>query len=144
MRRFAVAACAFGLLMALTASAGAAKVIDVPATAVFRSANNGPPNCSAFVFIQWPAQENAQAWELEYDYLKGTADTLTHAKLALSPPFDDALEADKRVGSPSRLPLVFPHLLLQKRARQNGRVREPGGRDAGEGHLRHRPCDRPR
>jgi RTX calcium-binding nonapeptide repeat (4 copies) len=89
MGRLAVVACALGLLMALTASAVTAKVIDVPATAVFRAGNNGPPNCTALVFIQWPAQENAQAWELEYDYLKGTADILTHKKVTLSPPFDD-------------------------------------------------------
>ena len=88
MRHLAVVACAFGLLLALPVSAGA-KVIDVPATAVFRAGNNGPPNCTAFVFIQWPEQANAQAWELEYDYLKGTADILTHAKVPLFPPFDD-------------------------------------------------------
>lgn len=29
-------------------------------------------------------QPNAQAWEIEYDYLKGTADILTHAKVSIS------------------------------------------------------------
>lgn len=90
MRRLAVVACAFGLLFALTASSAAAKVIDVPGTAVFRAGNNGPPNCTARVYIQWPEQENAQAWELEYEYLRGTGDHLTEKTVRLSPPFDDA------------------------------------------------------
>jgi RTX calcium-binding nonapeptide repeat (4 copies) len=89
MRRLVVVACAFGLLLALPGSASAANVIDVPATAVFRAGNNGPANCTAFVFIQWPEQANAQAWELDYEYLKGTANILTHEKKTLKPPFSD-------------------------------------------------------
>lgn len=95
MRRLVVVACALGLLFALPVSAGAAKVIDVPAEAVFRAGNTGAADCQAFVFVQWPEQENAQAWELEYDYLKGTADILTHGKVTLKPPFDDELKADR-------------------------------------------------
>lgn len=89
MRRLAVVACAFGLLLALPVPAGAAKVIDVPATAVFRAGNNGQENCSAFVFIQWPEQPNASAWRLDYEYLKGTANIRTHDEVNLRPPFSD-------------------------------------------------------
>ena len=97
MRRLAVVACAFGLLLALPVSANAAKVIDVPATAVFRAGNTGAENCQAFVFIQWPEQANAQGWKLDYEYLKGTADILTHAEPTLIPPFDDELQAPRFV-----------------------------------------------
>ncbi len=96
-RRFAVLACALGGLLALPVSANAAKVIDVPATAVFRAGNTGAENCQAFVFIQWPEQANAQGWKLDYEYLKGTADILTHAEPTLTPPFDDELQAPKFV-----------------------------------------------
>jgi hypothetical protein len=41
-----------------------------------------------------PAQENAQAWRLDYEYLKGTADVLTHQEVNLSPPFSDDYKAD--------------------------------------------------
>ncbi len=97
MRRLAVVACAFGLLLALPVSANAEKVIDVPATAVFRAGNTGAENCQAFVFIQWPEQANAQGWKLDYEYLKGTADILTHAEPTLIPPFDDELQAPRFV-----------------------------------------------
>jgi hypothetical protein len=97
MRRLAVVACAFGLLLALPGSAGAAKVIDVPATPVFRAGNTGAENCQAFVFIQWPEQANAQGWKLDYEYLKGTADILSHAEPTLIPPFDDGLQAPRFV-----------------------------------------------
>ncbi len=97
MRRLAVVACAFGLLLALPVSANAAKVIDVPATAVFRAGNTGAENCQAFVFIQWPEQANAQGWKLDYEYLRGTADILTHAEPTLTPPFDDGLQAPRFV-----------------------------------------------
>lgn len=89
MRRLAVVACAFGLLPALPASAGAAKVVDVPTTSVFRAGNNGASNCTAFLFLQWPEQANAQAWRLEREYLKGTADIFTHDEINLIPPFND-------------------------------------------------------
>lgn len=89
MRRLVVVACALGLLLVPPASASAAEIIDVPATPVFRAGNNGPANCTAFIFVQWPAQENAQAWELDYEYLKGTAGILTHQKKTLKPPFSD-------------------------------------------------------
>jgi len=97
MRRLVVVACAFGLLLALPGSAGAAKVIDVPATAVFRAGNTTPENCQAFVFIQWPEQANAQGWKLDYEYLRGTADILTHAEPTLIPPFDDGVKAPRFV-----------------------------------------------
>ncbi len=91
--RLTVLACALGLLLALPVSANASKVIDVPATAVFRAGNTGAENCQAFVFIQWPEQANAQGWKLDYEYLKGTAEILTHAEPTLIPPFDDQLKA---------------------------------------------------
>ncbi len=93
MRRLAVLACALGALLALPVSANASKIIDVPATAVFRAGNTGAENCQAFVFIQWPEQANAQGWKLDYEYLKGTAEILTHAEPTLIPPFDDQLKA---------------------------------------------------
>ena len=96
-RRLAVLACALGALLALPVSANASKVIDVPATPVFRAGNTGAENCQAFVFIQWPEQANAQGWKLDYDYLKGTADILTHAEPTLIPPFDDQLQAPRFV-----------------------------------------------
>lgn len=89
MRRLAVIACALGLLLALPGSASASEVIDVPATAVFRAGNNGTNNCTAFLFLQWPEQEKAQAWRLEREYLKGTANIFTHDEVNLHPPFDD-------------------------------------------------------
>jgi hypothetical protein len=89
MRRLALVACALGLLLALPGSASASEVIDVPATAVFRAGNNGTNNCTAFVFIQWPEQEKAQAWRLEREYLKGTANIFTHDEKNLAPPFSD-------------------------------------------------------
>lgn len=89
MRRLAVSACALGLLVALPASASAAKVIDVPAEAVFRAGNNGDANCTAYLLIQWPEQQNAQAWLLEREYLKGTADNYTHTEVSIFPPFSD-------------------------------------------------------
>lgn len=95
MRHLAAVACAFGLLLALPVPAGAAKIIDVPGTAVFRAGNTTPSDCQAFVFVQWPEQPNAQAWQLEYEYLRGTANILTHKKVTLAPPFDDELKADR-------------------------------------------------
>lgn len=89
MRRLAVVAFAFGLLLALPGPVSASEVIDVPATAVFRAGNNGPNNCTAFVFVQWPEQEKAQAWRLEREYLKGTGDIFTHDEKNLAPPFSD-------------------------------------------------------
>ncbi len=103
MRRLVVLACALGLLPALPASASASKVIDVPATAVFRAGNTTPQDCQAFVFIQWPEQANAQGWKLDYEYLRGTADILTHAEPTLTPPFDDELKA------PQYVPAVGTH-----------------------------------
>ncbi len=94
MRGLAVVACALGLL-ALPAPASAAKVIDVPAEAVFRAGNTGPEDCQAYVFIQWPVQANAQGWKLDYEYLKGTAGILTHAEPTLIPPFDDDIQAPR-------------------------------------------------
>ena len=40
---------------------------------------------------------NAQGWKLDYEYLKGTADILTHAEPTLIPPFDDGLKAPRFV-----------------------------------------------
>lgn len=89
MRRLVVVVGVLGLLLALPVSAGAAKVIDVPAEAVFRAGNNGPENCTAYVFLQWPVQANAQAWRLEREYYKGTANIYTHDETTLTPPFGD-------------------------------------------------------
>lgn len=95
MRRFVVMACALGLLLALPVSAGAAKVIEVPAEAVFRSGNTGDANCQAYLLVQWPEQENAQAWRLEREYLKGTGNHHTHTEVSLFQPFDDELLAHR-------------------------------------------------
>lgn len=94
-RRLVAWACAIGLLLALPASAGAAKVIDVPATAKFRAGNTTPADCQAFLFLEWPEQANAEAWEIEYDYYKGTSKILVHKEVTMFPPFDDALKADR-------------------------------------------------
>lgn len=90
MRRLIVLACALGLLSAaLPASAGATKVVDVPGTAVFRAGNTSPGDCQAFVLLQWPEQENAQAWELEYI----RTDLGRTEKKRVIPPFHDELLA---------------------------------------------------
>ncbi len=82
MRRLAVVACAFGLL-ALPASASAAKVVAVPLSLEVRSGNNGNNNCAAVAYLQWPAQKDASAWRIEYLW----NGSLKEANLV--PPFHD-------------------------------------------------------
>jgi hypothetical protein len=84
MRRLAVSACALGLLAALPASAGAAKVVAVAVSLEIRSGHNGVNNCAAAAYLQWQEQKGAEAWQLAY---------LWNGKLEkknLKPPFSDA------------------------------------------------------
>jgi len=91
-RHLAVLACALGALFALPVSASAAKVIDVPATPVFLSGNTSPASCQAFLYLQWPEQANAVAWEVDYEYLSGT---VKHRQVTVFPPFDDNRSASR-------------------------------------------------
>lgn len=84
MRRLAVLACALGLLAALPVSAATAKEVAVAVSLEIRSGNQAPNNCSAAAYLQWGAQNGAEAWRLEY---------LWNGKLEkrnLKPPFSDA------------------------------------------------------
>jgi RTX calcium-binding nonapeptide repeat (4 copies) len=84
MRRLAVVACAFGLLLALPVSAATAKVVAVPLSLEVRSGNNGNNNCAAVAYLQWQAQKDATAWRIEYLW-SGKLKEADH----LVPPFHD-------------------------------------------------------
>ena len=83
MRRLAVVACAFGLLLALPVSAATAKVVAVPLSLEVRSGNSSNNNCAAIAYLQWPAQKDAVAWQIEYLW----SGSLTKANPV--PPFHD-------------------------------------------------------
>lgn len=83
-RRLAVLASALGLLLALPVSVAAAKEVAVPVSLEIRQGNSAPNHCSAAAYLQWGAQQGAEAWRLEY---------LWNGKLEkrnLKPPFSDA------------------------------------------------------
>ncbi len=83
MRRLAVLACAFGLLLALPVSAATAKVVALPLSLEVRSGNSSNNNCAAIAYLQWPAQKDAAAWQIEYLW----SGSLTKANPV--PPFHD-------------------------------------------------------
>lgn len=84
MRRLVVLVAALGLLLALPASAAAAKEVAVAVSLEIRKGNTAPNNCAAAAYLQWVAQKDAEAWRLEYLW-NGKLEVRT-----LKPPFTDA------------------------------------------------------
>lgn len=88
MRRFAVSACALGLLAALPVSAAVAKELAVPLSNKVlhgHEYNTETNKCGVFTYLEWQAQKGAQAWRLEYLW-NGSLKKVNQLK----PPFSDA------------------------------------------------------
>ncbi|HEU4906984.1 MAG TPA: calcium-binding protein [Solirubrobacterales bacterium] len=88
MRRFVVLACSLGLLLALPVSAATAKEVAVPLSNKVLDGYKYDEErnaCAVITYLEWPAQEGAQAWRLEY-FMGGSLKKVN----SLKPPFSDA------------------------------------------------------